>query len=136
MGVVKVFLDKISNLRDEDGIGKSDPYVTFHLEQDNYFLDKNYGKKKSSKKKNDLNPKYGEEFEFTGVGSADNLYLHVKVFDDDVGFDDELGACKIDLRKLAPDNPIEVEQVIDHKKDGGWFSKKAKIFLKVTLAEE
>jgi Ca2+-dependent lipid-binding protein len=51
MGVVTVYLDKISNLQDADSIGKSDPYVVFRLEQDNYLLDKNDGKKISSNKR-------------------------------------------------------------------------------------
>lgn len=38
MGVVTVYLDKISNLQDEDSIGKSDPYVVFRLEQVNTII--------------------------------------------------------------------------------------------------
>jgi hypothetical protein len=31
MGVVTVTLDKCMNLRDKDGVGRSDPYVTLRL---------------------------------------------------------------------------------------------------------
>jgi Ca2+-dependent lipid-binding protein len=136
MGVVTVYLDKISNLRDEDSLGKSDPYVKFHLEQDNSIFDKNYGKKISSKKKNDLNPEYGETFEFPNVPTLKNLVLHVRVLDDDIGFDDVLGSCNINLEKLKEGKPMEIEKVIEHKKTGGWFSKKAKIYLKVSYTSE
>lgn len=34
MGVLTIFLDKVTNLDDDDTIGKSDPYVKFHLEKD------------------------------------------------------------------------------------------------------
>jgi len=45
MGKLTVYLDKVTNLIDRDLIGKSDPFVNFHLEQDNWTIDKNYGKK-------------------------------------------------------------------------------------------
>lgn len=135
MGKVTIFLDKISNLRDADMLGKSDPYVRFVLEQDNFMFDKTFGKQTSSKKKNDLNPEYGETFEFTDVPSVNNLVLHAKVYDDDIGFDDVLGSCKINLEKISSD-PTSFAEVIDHKKDGGWFSKKATIYLQVSFTEE
>lgn len=133
MGVVTVYLDKINNLKDADGVGKSDPYVKFELEQDNLMFDKGYGKQVSSKKKNELNPVYGETFTFKDVPSLNNLVLHVKVKDDDFGMDDSIGSCKIDLEKM--NGSMEVEKVIDNKKGEGWFSRKAKIYLKVSYAE-
>jgi Ca2+-dependent lipid-binding protein len=133
MGVVTVYLDKISNLQDADSIGKSDPYVVFRLEQDNYLMNKGYGKKISSKKKNDLNPEYGETFDFPKVPTLKNLVLHVRVLDANFGFNDVLGSCNIKLEDLKEDGePMEIKKVIEHKKTGGWFSKnKAKIYLKV-----
>ena len=65
MGKIVVFLDRVSHLVDADIIGTTDPYVKFHLEQDNAIFDKNYGKKTSTKKKGDQNPVYGETFEVT-----------------------------------------------------------------------
>ena len=46
MGVLTVLLKNITNLADEDHIGKSDPYVKFELEQDNLVFDKDYGERK------------------------------------------------------------------------------------------
>lgn len=134
MGVLTVYLDKLTNVRDEDGLGKSDPYVKFHLEQDNILFDKNFGKQTSSKKKNDLNPEFGETFTFEGVPSMNNVILNVKVMDDDWGKDDELGSCKINLEKLKPsEEGTEVVTAVD--KNGGWFSKNARIHLKISFQD-
>lgn len=79
---------------------------------------------------------YGETFEFPKVPTLKNLVLHVRVLDDDIGFDDVLGSCNINLEKLKEGKPMEIEKVIEHKKAGGWFSKKAKIHLKVSYTSE
>jgi len=64
MPILTVHLDKITNLADDDHIGNSDPYVKFELEQDNAFFDKDFGEMKSTKKKDEQNPVYGEDFHF------------------------------------------------------------------------
>eukprot|EP00584_Thalassiosira_punctigera_P001242 CAMPEP_0172525856 /NCGR_PEP_ID=MMETSP1067-20121228/880_1 /TAXON_ID=265564 ORGANISM="Thalassiosira punctigera, Strain Tpunct2005C2" /NCGR_SAMPLE_ID=MMETSP1067 /ASSEMBLY_ACC=CAM_ASM_000444 /LENGTH=67 /DNA_ID=CAMNT_0013309235 /DNA_START=92 /DNA_END=292 /DNA_ORIENTATION=+ len=64
MGILTVFLEKATNLKDEDTIGKSDPYVKFELEQDNLIFDHDMGEMKSTTKQGDLNPVYEEEFIF------------------------------------------------------------------------
>lgn len=136
MGKLTVFLDKISHLRDEDTLGKSDPYVKFYLEQDNMIFDKGYGKQTSTKKKNDLNPKYGETFVFENVPSLENMVLHVQVMDDDTGLDDKIGGTKFKLEKLKlSSEPTEFEEVIDNKRGQGIFSRKAKIYLKISYEE-
>ena len=133
MGVVTVYLDKIRNLKDEDGIGRSDPYVVFHLEQDNAIFDKGYGKQKSSTK-GDCNPEYGETFTFEDVPSLDRLVLKISVHDEDTGHDDKLGDCEIDLESLNPGAEGNgVQMVIDPKK--GWFSKSATIFLNISYTD-
>jgi Ca2+-dependent lipid-binding protein len=136
MGVVTVFLDKIRHLRDEDTLGRSDPYVIFELEKDNWVFDKTLGEFRSSKKDNDCNPEYAETFTFENVPSVENMILHVKVYDDDVGRDDLLGSCHIQLEKLGLSGELtEVEKVIDNKKGEGFFSRKARIFLKLSFTE-
>jgi Ca2+-dependent lipid-binding protein len=136
MGVLTVYLDKITNLRDGDTIGKSDPYVKFELEKDNWLMDKTLGKFTSTKKKNDLNPEYGETFTFEDVPTMENMVLHIKVMDDDFGLDDSIGNSEIKLEKLdLSEEPTDVAQVIDNKKGEGWFSKKAKIYLAITYTK-
>ena len=72
MGVLKIYLDKVDNLADEDMIGKSDPYVKFEIEQDNMVFDKDFGEMKSTTKNNQQNPTYGETFHFK-LPTLDNM---------------------------------------------------------------
>ena len=129
MGKIVIFLDKITNLADKDTLGKSDPYVKFHLEQDNLVFDKNYGRKTSSKKRGELNPVFHETFEFDDVSTLKNLVLNVKVMDDDPLFDDKLGSCRIDLEDLGlGPEPTGTDRVVDNN----LFRKDARIFLKIS----
>mmetsp|Transcript_36795 Transcript_36795/g.52002 ORF Transcript_36795/g.52002 Transcript_36795/m.52002 type:complete len:141 (+) Transcript_36795:92-514(+) len=138
MGILTVFLDKLTNLRDEDGFGRSDPYVKFHLEQDNMVFDKNYGRQTSSTKNNRLNPVYGETFTFGGVPTMNNMVLHIRVWDSDIGIgtDDKLGECTVKLENMGlSEEPKEHVQKIDEK-NGGWFSKDARIHLQLSYKED
>jgi Ca2+-dependent lipid-binding protein len=151
MGVLTIVLEKVTNLRDEDGIGKSDPYVKFELEQDNLIFDKGYGKKESTKKKNVLSPEYDETFEFPDIPSLNNMVLRVKIMDDDIGLDTEIGSCKINLEHLGlTETPKTVEEVVDKKSTKGsichpckllcaccfsLFKKSATIHLKLSYSE-
>jgi len=129
MGSLNVFLEKVTNLSDQDLLGKSDPYVVFELEQDNMFLDKDFGRKQSSKKKDDCSPVYNESFTFTDLPGLKNLVLNVKIMEDDIVSDDKIGSCRIKLDKLRLDHgPVRDAWVVDNN----LFSKDAKIFLKLT----
>jgi len=119
MGVLTVYLDKIEHLIDSDGLGKSDPYVKFQLEQDNYVLDKNFGKKESTHKRNDCSPVYGETFEWE-IPSLDNMVLWIRVMDDDIGRDEQIGAGKVSLEHMGiTAEPKDVEIVVDKKSPKG-----------------
>jgi len=52
--------------------------LQFELEQDNAFFDKDFGEMKSSKKKDEQNPVYGEDFHFN-IPTLNNMELKVKV---------------------------------------------------------
>eukprot|EP00980_Cylindrotheca_fusiformis_P008406 scaffold1776_cov106-Cylindrotheca_fusiformis.AAC.5 len=132
-GILTVHLVKMTHLADGDWMGKSDPYVTFTLEQDNWMFDHTMGKVTSSKKKNTLNPEYDETFTFP-VPSLENLVLHVNVYDDDIGFDKKIAAVDIDIEAMKLDsNPKLVERTIDEKK-GKWFAKDSKIVLNLSYS--
>jgi Ca2+-dependent lipid-binding protein len=124
------------NLRDTDGaMNHPDPYVMFHLEQDNLVLDKNYGKQQSSTKKCTCNPDYNETFTFENVPSLDNLVLGIKIYDEDFGRDDHMGQKKIKLeRSLTPGEEKSFNEELDrdHK---GLLRKDATIQLKITYDE-
>lgn len=130
MGVVTVFLDKITDLKDSDGMGKSDPYCKLHLEKDNWGpLDKDHGTQTSSKKGNTCNPEYAETFSFHDVPSLESLVLHVTVYDDDVLKDDKIGSVTIKLADINGD--LSDFQEVVEKLDNKWFRKDAKVHLKI-----
>jgi len=114
MVLLTVHLSKITNLHDAGAFDEADPYVKFELEQDNIIFDKDYGEMVSSKKKNDPNPVYGEDFKFE-IPTTENMELTVKVMDDDYGGDDLLGKCLIKLEDLPlSEEPLEVRRKVDN----------------------
>eukprot|EP01083_Nonionella_stella_P059484 155603_1 len=131
MPILHIHLEKIDNLADEDHIGNSDPYVKFELEQDNVFRDKDYGEMVSTKKKDEQNPVYGEDFHFN-IPELKNMELTIKVMDDDIGRDEELGKCKIKLEDLdLSEEPTEIRKKVDNN----LFSPDAYIYLKISYSE-
>jgi Ca2+-dependent lipid-binding protein len=131
MGKLTIFLDKVTNLDDKDTLGKSDPYVVFHLEKDGVFADKDFGTQKSSKKGGTVNPVYGETFIFANLpDSLDKFDLNVKVMDDDPLVDDKLGSCVFHLDKLGLSaTPKEVSGKVDNR----LIFKDAFIYLKLSF---
>lgn len=129
MGVLTVYLDKISNLMDEEWIGKSDPYVKFQLKRDGLIFDKDFGEQRSSKKGGDLHPNYDETFVFENIPGLRNLELICTVLDDD-GFlgDDKMGKVTINLDEL---DLSEEETGVDRTVADYMFHKDAHIFLRL-----
>jgi Ca2+-dependent lipid-binding protein len=128
MGVLVVLLEKVTNLRDSDGFGKSDPYVKFELMKDNFVFDKNYGKKESSKKAGVLNPEYNETFEFPDLPSLNNMILKIRIMDSDVGLDDAIGSTEIKLERLGlNETPRAVEEIVEKAKGAGFTCSPTKL---------
>ncbi|CAG8699077.1 26791_t:CDS:2 [Gigaspora margarita] len=100
-GPLKVTVVEAKNLKDEDVIGKSDPYIEL-------WLDKNY-KQKTTTKSNTINPTYNETFTFHADGQK---YLHLKVMDKDLVSDDEIGEGKVELSKIK-NGYLETESITD-----------------------
>mmetsp|Transcript_12057 Transcript_12057/g.18188 ORF Transcript_12057/g.18188 Transcript_12057/m.18188 type:complete len:132 (+) Transcript_12057:392-787(+) len=131
MGILTVFLDRATNLKDVDTIGKSDPYIKFELEQNNLVGDKDHGEQKSTTKENELNPVYGETFHYN-IPTLDNMELTVKVMDDDVLKDDKMGKCKIKLEKLGlSGTPRHVKEKVHNR----IFGEDSYVFLTLTYTE-
>lgn len=123
LGMLRVRLIRVTDLRDTDPgslfVGKSDPYVKFHLEQDNWIFDKSYGKTLSSTKSNERSPEFDEVFTFRNVPEGlDNMVLNVQVMDDDVvSMDDKLGSCRIKLERMRlTEDPRYKRVVVSRRK--------------------
>ncbi|KAG9294356.1 hypothetical protein G9A89_001861 [Geosiphon pyriformis] len=106
--VFHIYLVEARHLKDEDSVGKSDPYVEL-------WVQKGY-KQKTSTKKGTITPQWHEKLTFE---VNDDHYLHLKVLDEDVGDDDKIGATKIDLKD------VYARGVVD-----GWYKLKALLGLK------
>ena len=98
-------------------------------------FDKGYGKKQSTKKRNDLNPEYNEVFEFDGVPSLNNMELKIWVVDDDIGVDKKIGYCEIKLEDLpiAQDFGETISKTVENK--DGLFKSDAVVHLKLSFRE-
>jgi Ca2+-dependent lipid-binding protein len=134
MGVVTVVLQKVMNIRDKDGMGKSDPYVMLELQKRRIGPDRVLGKNESSRKSNTCNPEYNETFTFHGINSLDEIELSIRVMDEDIGRDDCLGKVEIDLEHAELSaTPKSIVAVIDPKRFK-IFKTEATIHLLVSYA--
>ncbi|RIA90264.1 C2 domain-containing protein [Glomus cerebriforme] len=97
-GILKVTVVEARNLKDEDLIGKSDPYVKLILDKHNF---------QSTKPKNeDLNPTYNEYFIFNINGQKK---LEVQVWDKDTfGDDDLIGEDNIKLSEVFSRGYVDI----------------------------
>lgn len=125
-GEFTVLLERVENLRDADLIGKSDPYVKFYLEQDNRVFDKGFGKKESTKKKDQLSPVYNETFTWEDIFSLKKMVLWITVKDDDVGVDKTIAKGKLDLENYT--SCVEPKAVSINLEGG----KKTVMYLKIS----
>eukprot|EP01012_Entosiphon_sulcatum_P008907 TRINITY_DN148_c0_g1_i1.p1 TRINITY_DN148_c0_g1~~TRINITY_DN148_c0_g1_i1.p1 ORF type:complete len:142 (+),score=46.59 TRINITY_DN148_c0_g1_i1:46-426(+) len=116
-----VVVVKADNLKNEDKVGKSDPYVVLEIDGQT---------QKTSVKKDDLNPVWNEEFTFANLNRPGHHDLEVTVYDeDDMRRDEKLGHTKFDLNDLVAGHATEVTKTVDHH---GLTFKKATITLKLT----
>ena len=91
-------------------------------------LDKDYGSQKSTTKKNDLNPVYGETFTFN-IPSLKNMELKIKV---NIVSDDKMGKSKIKLEKLGlSGEPMVIEEKVYNRV----FGKDSYVHLKLSYTE-
>ena len=98
-GTLEVTVHSAENLISKDFGGKSDPYVKIKY---------NGLKKKSDHIKNDLNPvfEFKADYEVIEDGASDVL---IEVVDHDIGKNESLGTCLLDLRQILSDGNIDRE---------------------------
>ena len=91
--------------------------------------DKDYGYQISSKKHNDVNPVWNEDFSFS-IPTLDNMVLTLRVFDEDIGSrDDKAGKCKI---KLEHEGISRSTKRIEKTIDRNLLRKNGKIIVEVS----
>jgi len=91
-GNLKVTVVEAKGLKDEDNIGKGDPYVKIILDENN--------SQSTKPKKGELNPVYNETFNFNVEGQKG---LKLEVWDSDPGKDDIIGRSDISLSGVFND---------------------------------
>ncbi|CAG8440958.1 1031_t:CDS:2 [Diversispora eburnea] len=88
-GTLKVIVVRGKKLKDEDAIGKSDPYCELWIKKDY--------KQRTSTKKGTCDPEWNETFTFNVDGDH---HLYLRVLDDDIVSDDKIGEAKVDLNEV------------------------------------
>ncbi|KAK8916093.1 Synaptotagmin-2 [Platanthera zijinensis] len=99
VGILQINVLRAQKLRKKDLMGKSDPYVKLK------FMDDNLPSKKTTVKKNNLNPEWNEEFKLV-VTDPEAQVLELDVYDwEQVGKHERMGMNVIHLKDLTPDEP-------------------------------
>jgi len=111
VGVLVVTLHIATKLKDPDWVGKMDPYVILNL-------DNSPPKKSKTQHDAGASPNFDEEtlvFQLKG----NEQFLTFELRDEDVGKDDFIGSCKLDLRELSfqarPNYPEMALPLVDSK---------------------
>ncbi|KAJ8556320.1 hypothetical protein K7X08_023078 [Anisodus acutangulus] len=99
-GKLTVTVMRATNLKNQEMIGKSDPYVVLYIRPLFKFKTKTID--------NNLNPVWDETFELIAE-DKETQFLFLEVFDEDIGEDDRMGVTKLPLNEIEADNPKEIE---------------------------
>ncbi|KAH0720058.1 synaptotagmin-4-like [Solanum tuberosum] len=99
-GKLTVTVMRATNLKNQEMIGKSDPYVVVYIRPLFKFKTKTID--------NNLNPVWDETFELIAEDKETQSLL-LEVFDEDIGEDDRMGVTKLPLNELQSDTPKEIE---------------------------
>ncbi|XP_069146433.1 calcium-dependent lipid-binding protein-like isoform X2 [Solanum lycopersicum] len=99
-GKLTVTVMRATNLKNQEMIGKSDPYVVVYIRPLFKFKTKTID--------NNLNPVWDETFELIAEDKETQSLL-LEVFDEDIGEDDRMGVTKLSLNELESDTPKEIE---------------------------
>ncbi|KAK6777406.1 hypothetical protein RDI58_024123 [Solanum bulbocastanum] len=99
-GKLTVTVMRATNLKNQEMIGKSDPYVVVYIRPLFKFKTKTID--------NNLNPVWDETFELIAEDKETQSLL-LEVFDEDIGEDDRMGVTKLPLSELESDTPKEIE---------------------------
>ncbi|CAH9098107.1 unnamed protein product [Cuscuta epithymum] len=100
-GKLTVTIVRATNLKNQEMIGKSDPYAVVHIRP--------LFKVKTKTIDNNLNPLWNETFELIAE-DKETQFVTIEVFDkDNVGQDERMGVAKLPLKDLEAETPKEIE---------------------------
>ncbi|KAK3035653.1 hypothetical protein RJ639_033181 [Escallonia herrerae] len=99
-GLLTVTVVKANDLKNQEMIGKSDPYVVVYIRP--------LFKVKTKVVENNLNPVWDQKFELIAE-DKETQSLILEVVDKDVGKDERMGIAKLPLIELEADKPKEIE---------------------------
>ncbi|XP_060218696.1 calcium-dependent lipid-binding protein-like [Lycium barbarum] len=99
-GKLIVTIVKANALKNQEMIGKSDPYAVVYIRP--------LFKVKTKTIDNNLNPVWDETFELIAE-DKETQSLIVEVFDKDIGQDERMGVAKLPLNELVADDAKEIE---------------------------
>ncbi|XP_009762430.1 calcium-dependent lipid-binding protein-like [Nicotiana tabacum] len=99
-GKLTVTVIRATNLKNQEMIGKSDPYVVVYIRPLFKFKTKTID--------NNLNPVWDETFVLIAE-DKETQSLFLEVFDEDIGEDDRMGVTKLPLNELEAETPKEIE---------------------------
>jgi Ca2+-dependent lipid-binding protein len=100
---LKVTVVKAENLKNQEAIGKSDPYVKLYVRV--------LFKEKTSTIGDNLNPVWNQEF-LLDVEDTETQALVLQIMDEDVGSDKQMGIASIPLNELVPDTEVLITQKV------------------------
>lgn len=104
--LIKIEVPRAQDLRDADGIGKSDAYFVIKFDDENGAPEK----LKSHVLDGNLNPVWNSVYYFLVKDSCKNF--KIKVMDQDIGLDDNLGHCTV----------LRAELGQREARNGGWYA--------------
>uniref|UniRef100_A0A7I4EFI1 Uncharacterized protein n=1 Tax=Physcomitrium patens TaxID=3218 RepID=A0A7I4EFI1_PHYPA len=102
-GQLKVTVVKAENLKNQEAIGKSDPYVKLYVRV--------LFKEKTTTIGDNLNPVWNQEF-LLDVEDTETQALVLQIMDEDVGSDKQMGIASIPLNELVPDTEVLITQKV------------------------
>ncbi|CAO3589263.1 unnamed protein product [Absidia cylindrospora] len=99
-GILHVTIVEARKLKEEDLIGKNDPYVEF-------WIDSKY-KQRTKELSNTNNPVFNQTFTFPLSQGSRDYKLHFQVYDKDVVGSDKIGDVTVDFADIVQQNrPVD-----------------------------
>ena len=131
MGLLKVWIDKATGLKDTDVAGKGDPYCTITVKKGGMMGKSDVGQAKTTVKKDTTNPEWNEGPFLFSMDDIEKIHVYISIKDEDVGKDDSMGSCEVDINDLSGGPLDSTPRALEEVVDGNIFTKDGKLFFRV-----